>query len=43
MMPADTSAVITSVWAGMTAKWAMFLWLFARRSVRQIRVDDELE
>lgn len=43
MMPADTSAVITSVWAGMTAKWAMFLWLFARRCVRQIRVDDELE
>lgn len=43
MMPVETSAVVTSVWAGMTAKWALFLWLFARRCVIQLRVDDELE
>jgi len=43
MMPVETSAVVTSVWAFMTAKWAIFLWLFARRGVRQLRVDEEIE
>ena len=37
MMPADQSAYITSVWAFMTAKWTLMLFLFAQKAKRVVQ------
>ena len=36
IMPVDKSAIVTSVWVFMTAKWTMMLFFFARRGIHDI-------
>lgn len=39
MVPVDNSAIVTSVWVFMTAKWTFLIWLFARLGIKEFNYD----